>query len=151
KLEYSFTVHAGADPSQIHLQFAGADSITTNGAGDLVLHTAAGDVTESAPVFVQQAQQAVGDGALAQSPVTGGYVVNVDNTVGIQVSGYDSTQDLTIDPVISWSATFGATGNGVATDGAGNSYVVGNTGTDVIAQKYDPSGTLISTMLLIGS
>src|SRR5207244_770084 len=91
KLEYSFIVHAGADPGQIQLQFQGADSVSVDQAGNLVLHTAAGDVTESAPLFSQQSQ----DGAAPQPTITGGYVVNQDNTVGIQVTGYDNTQDLT--------------------------------------------------------
>src|SRR5262249_24848002 len=150
KLEYSFVVHAGADPSKIQLKFQGADSITTDAAGDVVLHTEAGDVTESAPVFVQPAQGPAG--AATKSTISGGYVVNADSSVGIQVGSYDSSRDLTIDPILGWSTTFGTSASGVAADAAGNSYVVGTAlGGHVLVQKYAPFGGLIFSTTLSGS
>src|SRR5262249_14381301 len=44
RLEYDFTIEPGADPAAIHLVFSGADSLTLDPAGNLVLHTPAGDI-----------------------------------------------------------------------------------------------------------
>ena len=68
QLEYDFTVAPGADPRTIRLAFQGADSMTLNAQGDLVLHTAAGDVVEHAPVLYQEI------GGVRQS-VSGRYVL----------------------------------------------------------------------------
>src|SRR5208282_5569098 len=68
QLEFNFVVAPGADPHAIALQFLGADSITLDSAGDLVLHTAGGDVVENAPVVYQTI-----DGV--QQTVTGSFVM----------------------------------------------------------------------------
>src|SRR5262249_38578958 len=146
-----FDVHAGADPSQIQLAFTGADGITVNQAGELVIQTASGDVVASAPVFVQEGNAGDAPG----SEIIGGYVLD-GNTASFQGSGYDPSQDLVIDPTIDWTATFGSNtaGNGVAVDGADNSYVVGTSGTtstNAFVRKYDPSGTLVFSTTVGGS
>ena len=50
QLEYDFVVAPGADPGRIRLAFQGAEAMTLAASGDLVLHTAGGEVLEHAPV-----------------------------------------------------------------------------------------------------
>jgi hypothetical protein len=54
QLEYDFVVAPGADPAGITLAFDGVESLALDAAGDLVLHTVAGDVVEHAPILYQQ-------------------------------------------------------------------------------------------------
>src|SRR5205085_3286173 len=67
QLEYDFTVAPGVDPGAIRLAFAGADRIRVDASGDLVLHTAAGDVRQHRPHVYQEING-------ARRPVPGGYV-----------------------------------------------------------------------------
>jgi hypothetical protein len=124
-LEYDFVVAAGADPGQIRLGFAGVEGLSLDGQGDLVLQTAAGAVTEQAPVLYQQNA----DGT--RTAVSGGYVLEGDGTVGFQVGAYDSSQALVIDPVLAYSTYLGGSGadegHGIAVDGSGDAYVTGVT------------------------
>src|SRR5262249_21887973 len=52
-LEYDFNLAPGADPGAIRLAFGGADSVSLDGAGNLVLTTAAGQLVQHAPVAFQ--------------------------------------------------------------------------------------------------
>ena len=49
---------AGADPNAIALNFAGADGVEINPQGDLVVHTAAGDVVQQKPLLYQEVRAA---------------------------------------------------------------------------------------------
>jgi parallel beta-helix repeat protein len=124
QLEYDFVLAAGADPGQIGLRFDGAQGLTVDSQGDLVLHLAGGNVVQQAPVVYQE----VGG---VRSPVPGTYVVHGDGTVGVTLGHYDATQALVVDPVLTYAAYFGGRGadhgNGIAVDGAGNAYVTGET------------------------
>src|SRR5262249_19605419 len=90
QLEYDFVVSPGADPSAIRLKIDGALGLALDAGGNLVIHTAASDLTEHAPVIYQ------GDGA-SQVPVTGSFVLDDDGTVGFAVSAYDRAKPLVID------------------------------------------------------
>jgi hypothetical protein len=124
QLEYDFVVAPGADPGAIRLSFDGARGMELDGGGDLVLHTAAGDLVEHAPVLYQDA------GGVRQA-VAGRYVLVGDGRVGFRVGPYDHTRPMTIDPVLSYSTYLGGSGNdegyGIAVDGAGNAYLTGYT------------------------
>jgi hypothetical protein len=130
QLEYDFVVAPGADPRVIHLAFQGARSLALNDQGNLVLHTAGGDVVEHAPVLYQEC-----DGG--RQAVSGHYLLEGDGRVGFAVGRYDSSRTLTIDPILSYSTYFGGPthfgnnaeniGLGIAVDGAGNTYVTGYT------------------------
>src|SRR5262249_35864939 len=54
QLEYDFTVAPGATAGEIRLAFAGAVGLAINGQGELVVHTAGGDLVEHAPVLYQE-------------------------------------------------------------------------------------------------
>jgi len=126
ELEYDFLVAPGADPGCIGLRFAGADSITVDSTGDLVLRVGDREVVQHAPVLYQEAGG-------ARLPVAGGYDVRSDGTVGFAVGDYDRARPLVIDPVLSYGTYLGGSGydagNAVAVDAAGSAYVTGQTGT----------------------
>src|SRR5439155_938222 len=90
--------------------------------GNLVLHTAGGDVVEQAPVLYQ-------DTGGARQAVAGSYVLQGSNQVGFAVGAYDRRQALVIDPVLSYSTYLGGlgaeSGLGIAVDATGNAYVTG--------------------------
>jgi hypothetical protein len=126
QLEYDFVVAPGADPSQIRLSFAGQQGMNLDGQGNLVLQTAAGPVSEQAPVLYQ----VNADGT--HTAVSGGYVLESDGTVGLQVGAYDQSHPLVIDPTLDYSTYLGGSngtdeGLGIAVDGYGNAYVTGFT------------------------
>jgi hypothetical protein len=127
-LEYDFVIAPGADPNQIALRFDGVQSPHFDAQGDLVLHTATGDVVEQAPV-VYQSSRAGGQGSELRSPVAGGYVLGADGSVHFQVGAYDRTQSLVIDPVLVYSTFLGGSaadeGFSVAVDASGNAYITG--------------------------
>jgi hypothetical protein len=54
QLEYDFVAAPGADPGAIQLAVQGAEGVALDGEGNLVLHTAGGDVVEQAPVVYQE-------------------------------------------------------------------------------------------------
>jgi hypothetical protein len=94
QLEYDFTVAPGGDPGVIRLAFSGAESMALDAEGNLVLHTAAGDVVEHAPVLYQEING-------ARQAVRGHYVLERDGQVGFAVGTYDLSQ-----PLITWPAAF---------------------------------------------
>jgi hypothetical protein len=125
QLEYDFVVAPGANPGQIQFKVLGADSISLDKQGSLVLSTALGDVLEHAPVIYQE----VGG---ARQPVAGQFVLLGQDEVGFQVGPYHASLPLTIDPVLSYSTFLGGSrddeGWGIAVDRAGNAYITGGAG-----------------------
>jgi predicted secreted protein len=124
QLEYDFVVAPGADPKQIAFNVAGAKALRVNNHGDLVLKTAAGDVTFQKPVIYQ-------DDAGGRLEVAGNYVVGANHDVHFVLGAYDPSKTLTIDPVLIYSTYLGGTGAsgdfgyGIALDGQGNAWVAG--------------------------
>ncbi len=125
-LEYDFIVSPGADPNVITLNFAGADGVEIDPQGNMMLHTAAGDVVQQKPLTYQQAGG-------SRQEIASRYVLNGTN-VRFDIGAYDPTQPLVIDPLVLGYSTFlGAGGFGddmgfaIALDADGNSYVTGRT------------------------
>jgi len=124
KLEYDFVVAPGADPHAIKLAFKGASHIEVSPAGELVLHTANGDIRMHKPVIYQEVQG-------VRKPISGSYELKEGQTVGFQVAAYDADIPLVIDPVLVYSTYLGGsrgdTGNDIAVDQRGQAYVAGFT------------------------
>src|SRR5262245_47904022 len=123
-LEYDWLVAPGADPRLIALQFSGNTGLDLSDTGDLVIHTAAGDFVQRAPVLHQEIGQ-------ERVLVSGRYDIAESGAVGFAVGDYDPSRPLIIDPVLGYSTYLGGSGGeaitGVAADDAGNTYVIGTT------------------------
>jgi len=170
QLEYDFVVAPGANPRQIRLSVAGAQQLTVDAQGNLVLHNAAGEVQLLAPKVYQQIHG-------QKKEVAGQWTLAADNSAGFRLGAYDRSQPLVIDPVLMYSSFLGGSQKNVlskiAIDAAGNAYVAGYTasgdfpaaptplattfggGTQsrgAFVAKIDPSGsTLLFSTYLSGS
>ncbi len=125
QMEYDFIVAPGADYSQVRINYEGAKSLAVNAAGDLVIETAWGTVTERAPYVYQI------DGT-ERIPIKGTYRVEADGTFGFSVGAdYNRSLSLVIDPVLTYSTYLGGSGieqgYGIAVDGLERVYVIGTT------------------------
>lgn len=124
QFEYDFIVAAGTDPSIVTLGFEGAQAVTLDDRGDLVLTVAGAELRQSAPVIYQAS-------ADARVPVPGGFLLRDDGSVGFTLGAYDRSRPLVIDPTLAYSSFLGAGGldfgSSVAVDNQGNAYVVGPT------------------------
>ena len=150
RLEYDFHVAPGADSTSIRLGLEGVDAVSVDAYGDLVLHTAAGEIRQPRPFIYQEV-----DGAPRR--VAGGYVLAGAREVGFHVCRFDASRPLIIDPAIVYSSFVGGLGNpsngdkdsanDITVDSAGNIYVIGETNslgrydTDIYVRKFDPSGS----------
>jgi len=120
QLENDFIVAPGADPQSITLSFTGAEKLSLDSQGNLVLAAKESEVRLEKPRIYQEM-----DGA--QREIPGGYVLKNGQQVGFQVADYDRSRPLIIDPVLSYSTYLGGAnyGYGIAVDSAGNTYLTG--------------------------
>jgi Domain of unknown function DUF11/Beta-propeller repeat len=123
RLEYDFQVAPGSDPAQAELEFDGAKRLEL-AEGNLIIKGEAGDVRLEAPRVYQEI-------AGQQQAVEGSFVLRAGNRVGFALGAYDHSQELVIDPVLTFSTYFGGTGDehspSIAVDGSGNIYLAGST------------------------
>lgn len=166
QLEYDFVVSPGASVGEVQLQFAGQQSMSLDAQGDLVLHTATGDVIEQAPVAYQQGPEGT------RVAVAAHYVLEANGRVGIAVGAYNHAQTLIVDPSVNYSSYFGGSSTeqvkGVTTDINGDVVITGLTdspsfppaaGTktgpggngDAFVAKFNPDGSLAWYTILGGS
>ena len=167
QLEYDFAVAAGADPGRIRLAFRGVDALKIGPRGELVMHTAQGDLVQQPPVLYQEVEE-------KRQPVEGRYVLRAGHQVGFAVGRYDRGRPLIIDPVLVYSTFLGGSGEdqirALAVDAAGNAYVTGLTTSttfpgvngssiqpangggagDVFVTKINPTGTAIVYSTFLG-
>ena len=177
RLEYDLVIAPGAAPGGIGLEFSGADAIAIGTQGELILHTANGDLVQPAPTLYQEAggrrQRVAGHYVLLAAPAGKGQGADARHRVGFAVGRYDRARPLVIDPVLVYSTFLGGSaydaGNGIATDGSGNAYVTGSTfsptfpgvaggsiqpanggGRDVFVTKINALGTAIVYSTYLG-
>ena len=137
QLEYDFEVAPGADPNAIAFQFDSPQGPRLDDNGDLILAADGGEVRLKAPRIYQ------GKG-VDQKPVAGRFNLRHDGRVGFEVSAYDRTRVLVIDPVLSYSTYLGGSEDescsvimgaatppsgcpAVAVDASSNIYLAGST------------------------
>jgi hypothetical protein len=124
ELEYDFTVAPGVEVSVIAFGVQGANYISIDDNGDLVLRSPGGEVRHRRPILYQEV-----DGEKRE--ISGGYVLKEDNLVGFEVETYNPRLPLVIDPVLSYSTYLGGNSadeiRAVAVDTFGSVYVTGNT------------------------
>ncbi|MGA3043131.1 MAG: SBBP repeat-containing protein, partial [Bryobacteraceae bacterium] len=180
RLEYDFAVAPGADPGAIRLAFDGVAGMRIDGAGDLIVSAAAGEMRQHKPIVYQES------GGLRQT-IDGRYVLQAHNRVAFQLGGYDARKPLIIDPALSFATYLGSPGDeldfaltaaasqanypAVAVDQQGNVYATGfnagdaltftghpstltaahgGGGTDVFVVKMNSSGALVYDVVFGG-
>jgi len=135
QLEYDFVVMPGADPSVIKLGFEGADKLTIDKDGNLILYINNDKIIQHAPVIYQEYNG-------VKENVSGKYVLNNNDQVGFEISTYNSELPLVIDPVLIYSTYLGGSsfedGTGIAVDSSGNAYVTGSTSSSSDFPKTNP-------------
>lgn len=132
EMEYDFLVSPGADYSRIQIQYQGARGMSVNGAGELIIETDFGSITERRPVVYQT----VGG---EKRELTGMYVLQGGNRFSFALDEeYDPSLPLVIDPVLVYSTYLGGSSGGaggfddehafgIAVDASGSAYVAGRT------------------------
>jgi Big-like domain-containing protein/beta-propeller repeat-containing protein len=138
KLEYQFNLRPGAKVDDIRLVYRGAQELSLDEAGNLLIQTPMGELMDSAPVAYQE----IGG---SRVPVESSYVI-AEGAIGFQVGAFDPGYELIIDPGLVYSTFLGGTstdqGFGIAVDGSGNAYVTGFTTSanfPTTFGSYDPS------------
>jgi gliding motility-associated-like protein len=117
EVKYDFIVHPGGNPQDIKLKTHWVEDLKLNSDGSLSLQNRMGTVTENKPISFQ-----------AERSIATNFQVK-ENIISFNVSDYNPSQELVIDPSIAWATLYGgAKDDGfrdVATDSKGNIYVVG--------------------------
>ena len=169
ELEYDFVIAPGGDPAAIQLEFAGAEGLTVDADGHLILHAAGGTLVQRAPAIYQEI------GGVKRN-VSGRYRLDGPHQVAFEIGGYDVTRPLVIDPVLSYATYVGGLNseyfpcigaglrcphkehaNDIGVGRAGHTYIVGSTdslripggpitiarheNTDVFVAKLRPDGS----------
>jgi len=124
-LAYDLVVAPGADPRQVRLAVDGADGVSIDAAGDLVVHMPGGDVIHRRPRVFQEV-------AGVRRHVAGEFTLPGPLEVGFALGAYDRSRPLVIDPTVVYSTFLGGSGNeqggySVAADFRGDAYVAGGT------------------------
>lgn len=107
KLEYDLDLEPGVNPHTIALRFDGADQVSVNARGDLVVRLDGRNIIQHQPVAYQ-----ISSGA--RHPVQVGYRLVDSHTVTFAVGACDPDLPLVIDPVIAYSTFFGGNNNDAA-------------------------------------
>lgn len=157
QLEYDFIVAPGARPEAIRLRLEGADRVQLDSDGDLLASVAGGSVRMKKPVVYQ-------DLAGERRTIPARYILTGRDQVAFEISSYDRTRPLVIDPVVLYSTYLGGSlgeiGAGLAVDIVGNMYVAGTTtsadfplsraiqsspggNSDVFVARLNPAGTVL--------
>jgi len=140
-VEYSFIISPqSGDPSQIKMQYIGADSLYLRN-GDLHVVTSVNEVTEQAPIAFQ-----VVDGK--RVPVPCRFVLSGQTVHFALPAGYDKTRELVIDPVLSFASFSGSSADNwgftATNDDYGNLYgggIVFGTGYPATTGAYSTTFT----------
>jgi hypothetical protein len=160
KLEFDFIVAPASDPASIDLAFSGAQHVSTDASGNLVISSAGGDVVLHKPVAYQQQNG-------TRQLVDASFVLKSNNQVSFDLGSYDRSRELVIDPAVTYSTYFGGSAedeaHGVAVDSSGNSYVTGATKSlnfpgplaaganfDVFVSKLNPAGSALLYSTFVG-
>ncbi len=123
-LEYDFIVAPGADPKSIALDVQGAQKFQINSKGNVSMRVGVGEIELHKPAVYQEI-----DGK--RCAIAGNYTLTSNQEVRFSVAGYDRTQPLTIDPVLTYSTYIGGEAldfaTGIALDAAGDAFIGGST------------------------
>ncbi|HXL26349.1 MAG TPA: SBBP repeat-containing protein, partial [Chthoniobacterales bacterium] len=140
QLEYDLIVSPGADPAAITIHFEGADNVSINQQGELVLKLGPDEIRQPRPSLFQ-----VINGVTQSIP--GQYQLRGCDSVIFSVGQYDHHLPLRIDPLLTYSSYFGGKGADVAVsvkvDASNDVYVAGVT-LSQLSLTNPPQASLVS-------
>ena len=126
-LKYNLIVHPGGDPSNIEMEYEGADKLTAKN-GQLQIKTSVGLVRENVPESYQLSQT-------ARTPVVCNYYQSAAHRIKFAISNYAPDATLVIDPALIFFSYSGSTsdnwGYTATYDNQGNLYMGGIVLTDL--------------------
>ncbi len=132
QLEYDFNLAAGVDPNTISFRLQGAENISIDSQGELVIRVNGGKIIQHTPEIYQNV------GGLRHE-LTGGYKLLNRDTVAFAVGQHDPRLPLVIDPILGYSTYFGGSlGDfpwAAKVDGASNLYIAGWTFSIVLSNN----------------
>ena len=127
-LEYDWILAPGANPRDIRMSFQGANKSHDRHCGDLVLDVGGIAIREKRPRVYQNGREIAGR------------FVRRGRAFGFEVDAYDTRQQLTIDPILSYASFIGTatldTGLVVAVDPKGFLLMMGNTNSAAFPAKH---------------
>ncbi|MGH1339565.1 MAG: SBBP repeat-containing protein [Aureispira sp.] len=151
-LKYDFIVEPGADPQQIKLKFNHHEDLKINTDGSFTVANRMGSVTEQAPVSFQNKEE-----------IKTAFKLKED-IISFELTTYDKSKSLTIDPSLVWATYYGGAGRdqgtSCAVDRSGQVYLAGYTNSsfdialggyqntyggtaDAFIVKFTPSGSRV--------
>jgi hypothetical protein len=140
RLEFDFVVAPMADASVIALAISGMDKLSIAADGDLVAEVNGREV-RFARLYAYQ--RVAGE----KRPVSVEYVLAGEGKAQLRLGEYDKSQELVIDPTLSYSTYLGGsqddTATGIAVDASENAYITGQTCSSdfIVPVGVNPSGT----------
>ncbi len=126
QLEYDLVVAPNAEAQQIKLKIDGADRLSLDSDGDLLIQLKGRTLRQLKPVIYQDSANG------ERQHIAGHYVLDQKNRqLGFAMNDYDHSRRLIIDPAFVYSTYLGGKGSdnasAIAIDGASNAYVAGST------------------------
>ncbi len=156
QLEYDVVVAPAVDPQSFLMAFDGADQLSINENGDLVMEIAGTQLLQHKPQVYQWIKG-------RQTSIPAEYRLNAEKHVAFSVGDHDATQPIFIDPFTFPGRGFGS---GIVVDSSGSAYITGMAGSadfpttpgafqttwkgeDAFVAKLNPAGTelIYSTFL----
>jgi hypothetical protein len=131
RLKYDYIVAPHSDHKQIQLEINGAENIYVNAKGELVIATPFGDITEQAPLVLQNGKQ-----------LPSKWMVS-NNIISFEIKNIDPSYQFIIDPITRvWGTYYGGVGRmytvSVVVDASGNTCLSGDADSN--------SGTAVATV-----
>ena len=100
KLEYDLNLAAGVNPSVIALHFTGAEKISVDAQGALIISFNSGAVIQHPPVAYQTIHG-------SRQEIAASYKILDAHTAAFALGNYNHSESLVIDPVLSFSTYYG--------------------------------------------
>src|SRR5215213_3074602 len=102
-LEYDFILAPGADPRQIRLSVEGAQKLSVDTNGDLLIKSGDIAIKQHKPRVYQEIEG-------KQLEIASRYTLDQNREVAFELGSYDVSRELIIDPVLAYSSFLGGSG-----------------------------------------